>query len=123
MPTAKKATTEKIDQSKKKVSTTLYISPHTVARGQALAVIRHEALAEIWRAALDGFGIRGLERQHAADLRRVEDLIRYTGMDRSVLLKAMLDQGLTLKDLCVPGMTVWLSPTAIRQTLGAAVPA
>jgi hypothetical protein len=48
-----------------KVGTQLLVSPHLRDRARALAIVRQESVAEVYRAALEGGGLRGLEKQHA----------------------------------------------------------
>lgn len=51
-----------------KIETQLLVPPHIRTRAQALAVVRDETLAEVYRRALEGAGLPGLERAHAAQL-------------------------------------------------------
>lgn len=51
-----------------KVSTQLLVSPHTRDRSRALAIVRRESVAEVNRTALEGSGLKAVERQHTKDL-------------------------------------------------------
>jgi hypothetical protein len=55
-----------------KVGTQLLVSPHTRERILALAIVRKERLAEVSRVALEGSGLKGLERQHSMELAALE---------------------------------------------------
>lgn len=50
--------------SANKVGTQLLVSQHMKDRGLALAIVRKERVAEVWRAALEGGGLSALEEQH-----------------------------------------------------------
>lgn len=58
-----------------KVGTQLLVSPHTRERILALAIVRKERLAEVSRVALEGSGLKGLERQHSLELAGLEGRI------------------------------------------------
>lgn len=56
-----------------KVGAQLLLSPHTRDRARALAILRREALAEVYRAALEGEGLNALERLHISELRMLRE--------------------------------------------------
>lgn len=71
-----------------KVGTQLLVSPHTLDRGRALAIVRHERVAEVWRAALEQHGLVGLELLHAVELSALEAKLAGQKEHRSNVLKA-----------------------------------
>ena len=84
----------------KKESTQLLVSPHTLDRARALAVVRHESVAEVNRQALEGFGLIKLERMHAAELDALSTALdeRAPGR-RSEALHQMIKYKITLAEL------------------------
>src|SRR3954466_9702600 len=50
-----------------KTGTQLLLSPHVKTRGQALAVVRQEAVAEVWRILIEQ-ALPGMESTHAGQL-------------------------------------------------------
>lgn len=84
----------------KKESTQLLVSPHTLDRARALAVVRHEAVAEVNRQALEGGGLRSLERQHTDELDALSIALaeRAPGR-RSEALHQMIKYKITLAEL------------------------
>lgn len=62
-----------------KVGTQLLVSPHLRDRARALAIVRHERVAEVWRAAIEGKGLAGLERTHAEELSRLHAVLNQFG--------------------------------------------
>ena len=72
----------------RKRQTALLLSEVTYRRGAALAVIRNETMAEIWRLAIEGSGLRPLEEQHAADFRRLNFLADRLGVEEGGLALA-----------------------------------
>lgn len=83
----------------KKVGTQLLVSPHIKARGQALAIVRQESVAEIWRIALEGAGLPAMEVAHAAQLDTLDHLLAGMGVDREQALDAMVQQKIMIHDL------------------------
>lgn len=84
-----------------KVGTQLLVSPHTLDRARALAIVRHEQVAEIWRAALDDGGLNGLERQHAEGISRLHAALNVQKVDKTRAFAAMLRGKLRVEDLYV----------------------
>lgn len=80
-------------EDKNKVGTQLLLSPHTRDRARVLAVIRQERMAEIYRSALEGAGLKGLERQHADEIARLHTQLSQaehtSGVSRSSILAAL----------------------------------
>lgn len=89
-----------------KVSTQLLVSPHTRDRARALAIVRHESVAEVNRAALEGGGLGMLETAHAQALEVLYLALDAMKVDRSAALAAMLTQRLHLGDLYTQDDTV-----------------
>lgn len=84
-----------------KVGTQLLVSPHIRARAQALAIVRQESVAEIYRVALEGAGLPGMERAHASSLALLnEALDKIEGqIDRRELLNVLIDSKIRYADL------------------------
>lgn len=84
----------------KKVQSQLLVSEVTRDRADALALIRGESRAEVYRLALEGDGLRGLEAVHAEALAKLEALAQAMGLSGRLELakKAALD-GYRLEDL------------------------
>jgi hypothetical protein len=95
-----------------KVGTQLLLSPNTRDRARALAIVRKERVAEIYRAALEGAGLKGLERQHARELEALDEAIAETNTDKAAVLTLMIRNHWT------PAM---LDSTEVRDALGAKV--
>lgn len=85
--------------ARNKVGTQLLVSPHIKARAQALALIRHESVAEIYRTALEGAGLPALESVHAVELDALEAALDAQKVDKVRALDAMTVQKLTYADL------------------------
>jgi hypothetical protein len=84
----------------RKVQSQLLVSELTRDRADALALVRGEPRAEVYRLALEGDGLRGLEIIHQEALGRLEVLaldMKLSG--RLELAKRAVADGLTLKDL------------------------
>jgi hypothetical protein len=73
-----------------KAGTQLLVSPHIKTRAQALAVVRDEAVAEIYRVALEGGGLQALERAHAEELDWLRSIFEGMGIDYPRAVNAML---------------------------------
>lgn len=89
MPTAKMT---------KKVGTQLLVSPETRARGWALAIVRQESMAEIWRTLIEQ-AMPGMERAHADQLARLSLALDRMGVDRAEGIEAMVTDGIGYHDL------------------------
>ena len=83
----------------KKVQSPLIISQATRARIEALAAVRTETRAEVTRVALEGGGLRALERQHAQELRDLGEVAASLGLPREVLAVQMLDESVSLGEI------------------------
>jgi hypothetical protein len=81
----------------RKVQSQLLVSLTTRQRADALALVTLETRAEIYRKALEGGGLAGLEATHAADLLRLEVIAERFGMTRLELAGRLADDGLTLE--------------------------
>lgn len=82
-----------------KVQSQLLVSPITRDRADALALVRSEPRAEIYRMALEGAGLAGLEATHAGALAALDEVAAGMKMTRSELVRKATDDGLTLADL------------------------
>jgi hypothetical protein len=83
----------------KKVSTQLLVSPHTRDRSRALAIVRHESVAEVNRVALEGGGLAPLEDTHKYALERLDVALAGMRVDRSEALEKMLKHKLLVSNL------------------------
>lgn len=106
----------------RKVQTPLVISQATRARIEALAVVRTETRAEVTRVALEGGGLRALERQHAAELAELAQIAHRFALAGGVteLAERMLDDRLTLGEVrgqgSYPGAGIGAAEPATRRT-------
>ena len=85
-----------------KVGTQLLVSPHIRARAQALALVRQESVAEVYRVALEGAGLQAMEAAHHAalsDLKIVLDAIDGIGKDHTALLDQITRAKMSYADL------------------------
>lgn len=82
-----------------KVGTQLLVSPHVRDRARALAIVRKEKVAEIYRVALEGGGLAELEGRHGPELTRLMSALTAMKVDRSEALAAMTEQRIRLDDL------------------------
>lgn len=80
-----------------KVGTQLLMSPHVRDKARALALVRQEAVAEVYRPILES----GLERMYARTpmVTELEKALDRMGVDRSKALEAMLTQKIRFADL------------------------
>ncbi len=89
-----------------KVGTQLLVSPHIKARGQALAIVRGESTAEVWRAAVEN-ALPRLERSHAGALTDLTEALAALGIvtdaQRHTALQAMIDERIRYADLFQDG--------------------
>lgn len=72
----------------RKRQTSLLLSEVTYFRGAALAVIRNEPMAEIWRMVIEGVSLQSLEKRHVADFRRLNFLADRLGIEGGGLVLA-----------------------------------
>lgn len=84
-----------------KVGTQLLVSPHIKERGQALALVRQESVAEIWRIAVEAW-LPQLETAHAGVLNQLYGVLDYQKVDRAKALQAMIEQKIRFGDLFLP---------------------
>ena len=82
-----------------KVGTQLLVSPHIKQRAQALAVVRQESVAEVYRVALEGGGLPALERAHAGALQELAAALEHMKVNRGEALDIMLSSKIRLDDL------------------------
>lgn len=82
-----------------KVGTQLLVSPHIRARAQALALVRQESVAEVWRRAVEGFGLPGMERANRAELAELDKALEAIGGDRVATLDYLTANKFSYGDL------------------------
>jgi len=82
-----------------KVGTQLLVSPHIKARAQALALVRQEAVAEIYRIALEGAGLQSMEAAHHNALHHLDKALDAIGGDRVILLDTITRKKISYADL------------------------
>lgn len=85
----------------KKVQSQLLVSEVTRDRADALALVRGESRAEVYRLALEGGGLRQMEEDHREALERLDRLaeeMRLVGGRLELARKAAVD-GYRLEDL------------------------
>lgn len=77
----------------KKVQSQLLVSEVTRDRADALALVRGEPRAEVYRLALEGSGLRGMEADHRDALERLKEMALAMGLSGSLELarKAAVD--------------------------------
>lgn len=77
----------------KKVQSQLLVSEVTRDRADALALVRGESRAEVYRLALEGQGLRQMELDHRDALEKLEELARQMGLSGRLELarKAAVD--------------------------------
>lgn len=81
------------------VQTQLIIPPILRDRADILALIRNQPRAEIWRLALEGDGIKGLEKWHREELEDFRQIARRLHAPTPGELAAyMIRGGFTLAD-------------------------
>ena len=84
----------------KKVQSQLLVSEVTRDRADALALVRGESRAEVYRLALEGQGLRQMELDHQEALERLEALARGMGLSgRLELARRAAVDGYRLSDL------------------------
>lgn len=82
-----------------KVQSQLLVSPVTRDRADALALVRQEPRAEVYRVALEGGGLKALEVQHAEALKELSDIAEIFGYTREELTSRMLQDKLKVEDV------------------------
>jgi predicted transcriptional regulator len=83
----------------KKVQSQLLVSEVTKDRADALALIRREPRAEVYRLALEGSGLSAMEAVHAEALKKLDELAKGMGMTRTELTRKAVKDGYALSDL------------------------
>lgn len=82
-----------------KVQSQLLVSEATRLRADALAIVLDTARAEVFRMALEGAGLAGLEATYATRLEVLDAIADAMGLTRDVLVGRMVDDKLKLKDV------------------------
>lgn len=82
-----------------KVQSQLLVSEVTRDRADALSLIRGEPRAEVYRLALEGGGLAGMEKVHEAELDQLGELAARMGMTRLELARRAVKDDLSLADL------------------------
>lgn len=82
-----------------KVQSQLLVASITRDRADALSLVIEVARAEVYRMALEGAGLTGLEKTYATQLRDLEDLASGMGMGLLELAARAVADGYTLADL------------------------
>lgn len=82
-----------------KVQSQLLVPEVTRDRADALAIVRADTRAEVYRLALEGAGLTGLEKTHAAQLTLLDQYAERFGMTRTELVRRMVNDGQTLEGL------------------------
>lgn len=82
-----------------KVQSQLLVSEVTRDRADALALVRNEPRAEVYRMALEGGGLAALERTHGAGLAELDQYADRFGMTRQALVRRMVADKITLEGL------------------------
>lgn len=85
----------------KKVQSQLLVSEVTRDRADALALVRGESRAEVYRLALEGEGLKGMEAVHQKDLERLDALAEAMSLagGRLELARKAAEDGYRLADL------------------------
>lgn len=85
----------------KKVQSQLLVSEVTRDRADALALVRGESRAEVYRLAIEGSGLPGLEATHAEALEKLSRLAEAMGLagGRMELARRAAADGYRLEDL------------------------
>ena len=83
----------------KKVQSQLLVSEVTRDRADALALVRGEARAEVYRLALEGGGLRQMEEDHKAQLLALGEVAARMGMSYLELARKATQDGYTWEDL------------------------
>jgi hypothetical protein len=83
----------------RKVQSQLLVPLATRQRADALALVTDQSRAEVYRLALEGGGLAGLEAQYAQELARLDTPADAFGMTRLELAGRMADDGYRLADV------------------------
>jgi hypothetical protein len=83
----------------KKVQSQLLVSEVTRDRADALALVRGEARAEVYRLALEGGGLRQMEEDHGAQLNELAEVASRMGLTRLELARKATQDGYTWEEL------------------------
>lgn len=83
----------------RKVQSQLLVPLVTRQRADALALVRLDTRAEVYRLALEGGGLAALEAQHAEGLAKLDAIAVRFGMTRLELAGHLADDGLKLTDV------------------------
>jgi hypothetical protein len=82
-----------------KVQSQLLVPEVTRDRADAIALVRSEPRAEVYRLALEGAGLTGLEKAHSRGLAELDALAETFGMTRDQLVRRMVADGQTIEGL------------------------
>jgi hypothetical protein len=82
-----------------KVQTNLYVPLHIRQRAERLALVRDETLAEVFRAALAGDGLAGLETLHADLIAELDAMAKRLGTTGLELAQDALKEGHSLAEV------------------------
>jgi hypothetical protein len=82
----------------KKVQSQLLVAPTTRDRADALALVIPDTRAEVYRRALEGGGLPGLEATYAEQLAQLDPIAGYLGLTRLELAARMVAEELQLND-------------------------
>lgn len=83
----------------KKFQTQLLVPESTRNRADAIALVIPDTRAEVLRRAIDGRGLRELERTYEDEMtEKLDPIARALGMSRLELAASMREQGLTVAD-------------------------
>jgi hypothetical protein len=82
-----------------KVQSQLLVAEVTRDRADAIALVRGEPRAEVYRMALEGSGLTGLEKTHAALLAELDQYADRFGMTRDELVRRMVADKVTVEQL------------------------
>jgi hypothetical protein len=82
----------------RKVQSQLLVSELTKNRTDALAFVRGEPRAEVYRKLIDD-ALPAAEREHSADLKRLDAVAAAIGTSRAELVEYATRDGYTLADL------------------------
>lgn len=82
-----------------KVQSQLLVSPITRDRADALALVRVEPRAEVYRLALEGGGLRQMEKDHAKELEALAEVAARMGLQPLELARKAVQDGYTWEEL------------------------
>jgi hypothetical protein len=83
----------------RKVQSQLLVPLTTRQRTDALALVTDQSRAEVYRLALEGAGLAGLEAQYAEELAKLDPIAVAFGLTRLELAGKMADDGYRLADV------------------------